>query len=85
MHEAVNEGVPFTKGKYNLLQVVAVFPLEANFKSWSAQVKCMLSKDMHPLATLPARSLTLALTTCWDGQSIVDDWTVLTQSTAWPA
>ena len=72
MHEAVNGGVPFTKGKYNLLRVVAAFPLEASFESWSAQVKRALSKDVHPLATLPARSLTSALATCRDGQSIVD-------------
>ncbi len=72
MLEAVNKNVPFTKGKYNLLRVVAAFPLETNFNSRRTRVQRARYAKTHPLAKLPMSFLILALATCHLGKSIVD-------------
>jgi hypothetical protein len=77
MLAAINDGDPFTEAQYNLLRVVAAFPLAANFNSPSKVVRDALQEDAHPLAKLSNGALTAELATCEDGKSLVNqlEWT----------
>lgn len=61
----------FTTGRYNILRVVAAFPLRANFNSKATDVQKVLGEDTHALALLPQSALTSALATCPSGPSIM--------------
>lgn len=61
----------FTTGRYNILRVVAAFPLNVNFKSMSTDVQSAMGEDSHPLALLPRSALASALATSPDGRSIM--------------
>ena len=72
MLTAINKpGEGFTTGRYNILRVVAAFPLNANFNSRAAEVQNMLREDNHALAILPRSILTSALATCPYGPFIM--------------
>lgn len=61
----------FTSGKYNVLRVVAAFPLGTNLDSKSADIKLALEEDNHPLAVLTPSALSSALVTTRRGPSII--------------
>ncbi len=69
---AINQGPCFAGPKYNILQVVAAFPLDVNFTSKSQAVRNAIQEDTHPLAKLSRLVLTTELTTCKDGKSFVN-------------
>jgi len=69
---AINLGDCFTGLQYNILRVVAAFPLDANFGSLSKVVQTALDGDRHPLAKLSQVILTAELATCPDGKSFVN-------------
>jgi len=72
MLAAINKpGEGYTTGRYNLLRVVAAFPLSANFNSKAAAVTNALREDNHALALLPRSALISALATCPYGPSIM--------------
>jgi hypothetical protein len=52
-----------TGSKYNVLRVIAAFPLGVDFNSASKKVQKTLKEDNHPLASLPGSVLTSALAT----------------------
>lgn len=52
----------FTSGEYNILRVVAAFPLLVNFNSTSRDVGKRLSQDSHPLAQLSSAAFVFQLT-----------------------
>jgi hypothetical protein len=53
----------FTRGRYNMLRVIAAFPLAANLESSSKKVHAALSEDDHTLALLSRSALVAALAT----------------------
>jgi hypothetical protein len=61
----------FTTGRYNILRVVAAFPLDVNFNSGSTEVGNVLREDKHALALLPRSALTSALATYPYGPDII--------------
>jgi hypothetical protein len=69
---AINLGECFTGRQYNILRVVAAFPLDVNFESSSKAIQRALVEDKHPLAALSHVLLTAELATCPDGKSFVD-------------
>jgi len=69
---AINQGEESLGHKYNILRVVAAFPLDVNFQSSSKVVQMALDEDEHPLAALSHAILTAELATCPDGKSFVD-------------
>ena len=69
---AINLGDCFTGLQYNILRVVAAFPLDANFESVSEVVQTAIDEDGHPLAKLSQVILTAELATCPDGKSFVN-------------
>jgi len=69
---AINQGDRFPGLEYNILRVVAAFPLDANFKSSGSAVQQALGEDKHPLVKLTRGVLTAVLATCQDGKSFVD-------------
>ncbi|KAF8238002.1 hypothetical protein L208DRAFT_416279 [Tricholoma matsutake] len=65
MLEAINKAEDcFTGARYNVLRVVAAYPLDANFGSRSLEVQNASLKDNHPLATLDHAQLLNSLTRC---------------------
>ena len=64
---AINQGNHFVGPEYNLLRVVAAFPLDVDFMSSSKAVQDALQEDTHPLAKLPRAVLTAELATFQDG------------------
>lgn len=57
------DGGCFTGGQYNILRVIAAYPLNAKFDSTSKHIKSVLGKDQHPLATLRHVPLLASLAT----------------------
>lgn len=57
MLAAINKGERFTTGKYNILRVVAAYPLVADFDSASVKVQERLIQDNHALAQLDGTAL----------------------------
>lgn len=53
----------FTGAKFNILRVVAAYPLNANLNSRSNAVQAMLKADEHPIATLKHAPLLASLAT----------------------
>jgi hypothetical protein len=50
MPSSINKkGDCFTGARYNILRVVAAYPLNANFHSRSKSVKAALGEDLQPL------------------------------------
>jgi hypothetical protein len=63
MLNAINpRSARFTTGRYNILRVVAAFPLDADFSSTSTKVQKALNEDNHALAQLAYEKLICALT-----------------------
>ena len=63
MLEAINKAEDcFTGARYNVLRVVAAYPLDANFVTRSLEVQNALNEDNHPLASLEHAPLLSALT-----------------------
>ena len=60
-----------TGGPYDILRVVAAFPLAADFESKSKEVQQALKEDSHPLALLRQSVLVSELATTPEGNSIV--------------
>lgn len=76
MFKSINKGKRcFTGARYNILRVVAAYPLDANFTSRSADIADAMSEDKHPLATLRHASLLAALATCDSTPSILSSLT----------
>ena len=62
MLEAINKAEDsFTGARYNVLRVVAAYPLDVNFVG-SLEVQDALNEDNHPLASLEHAPLLFALT-----------------------
>jgi hypothetical protein len=59
------------KALYNVLRVVAGFPLGANFDVASKKIKTAIAQDPHPLATLNHASLVASLRRFNDVPSIL--------------
>jgi hypothetical protein len=72
--EGINipSGECFTGGKYNVLRIIAAFPLGVDFNSTSKKVWKTLKDDNHPLAFLPGSVLTSALATMSYAPSIFE-------------
>jgi len=68
---AINHGDSFPGLQYNILRVVAAFPLGADFKSSRGAVQEALGEDRHPLARLSRATLTAELATCQDCKSLL--------------
>ena len=65
MLEAINKAEDcFTGARYNVLRVVAAYPLDANSGSRSSEVQDALKEDNHPLASLDHVQLLASLTRC---------------------
>ncbi|CAG8719929.1 11572_t:CDS:2, partial [Acaulospora colombiana] len=65
---------PFMGGRYNILRVVAAFPLDVNFSSISKHVQDALSEDKHDLASFSHTALVSALATISDyGENMVKE------------
>jgi len=62
----------WTGAEYNILRVVAAFPLAADLDSKSKLVATMLKHDKHPLATLSNVSLVAELVARPESKSCVD-------------
>lgn len=59
MLAAINgDRAQFTTGEYNVLRLIAAYPLDSGFDSGAVSVVESLEKDNHPLATLPHEILT---------------------------
>ena len=72
MLAAINKSdEPFIEGQYNILRVVAAFPLNAKLDSRATEVEKVLREDNHALALLSRSALTSALATCPSGPSIM--------------
>jgi hypothetical protein len=72
MLDAINQGDRFTGPKYNILRLVAAFPLDVNFKSSSLAVKQVLSQDTHALAKLSRTALMAELAINLDTRSFLN-------------
>lgn len=77
MLEGINKpsGGPFTGCTYNILRVIAAFPLCINFNSSSIHIQNALREDDHPLASFSRTVLTSTLATIPYGTSILGDLT----------
>jgi hypothetical protein len=55
----------FTNGEYNILRVVAAYPLDAKLESRapSEEIRSALLEDSHPLATMKHATLLASLAT----------------------
>jgi hypothetical protein len=55
----------FTNGKYNILRVIAAYPLDAKLESRgpSDDIRSALLEDSHPLATMKHTTLLASLAT----------------------
>jgi hypothetical protein len=62
----------FTKGKYNILRLIAAFPLGVNLNSKSMAIRKALEEDDHQLACLRGTVLTSALVMLPYGISIIN-------------
>jgi len=71
MLDAINQGDSFPGLQYNILRVVAAFPLGADFQSSRGAVQEALGEDRHPLARLSRTALTAGLATCQDCKSLL--------------
>jgi hypothetical protein len=72
MLEAINASEEqFVVGTYNVLRVVAAFPLPTNFKSRASGIMEALKEDPHPLALLSGSVLTAGIITKPSGCSIL--------------
>jgi len=70
--EAINlRSEAFTQGQYNILRVIAAYPLEAHLGSSSKEVEAALGEDNHALATLSVTALVAALATTTAGASMM--------------
>jgi hypothetical protein len=72
MLAAINEQDSWTGADYNILRVVAAYPLAADFSSKSKHVAAMLKADNHPLATLSNVPLVEELLARPESKSCVD-------------
>jgi len=79
MLDSINQGPCFTGAKYNILRVVAAFPLDADFYTRSTAVAAVLEQDHHPLAKLSRTDLTLELSAHPELKVILDDLTTKTK------
>jgi hypothetical protein len=71
--ETINTGdQAFTKGRYNILRVIAAFPLAVGLASSSKKVEAALNEDDHTLARLSRSALVAVLATDVRTRSIVD-------------
>lgn len=62
--EAINQPLEsFTEGRYNILRVIAAYPLEVGLESRSKYVKEALQRDKHTLALLQRSALVAAVAT----------------------
>jgi hypothetical protein len=52
MLKAINKEGCYTGAEYNILRVVAAYPLDAKFTTASSKVQRALVEDKHPMATL---------------------------------
>ena len=58
MLAVINGDAPcYTGADFNMLRVIASFPLVVNFSSTSERVTNILNSDKHPLAILPTAHL----------------------------
>ena len=73
MKDAINLEDQFTDGEYNILRVVAAFPLDVNFDSTSKKVQESMEKDVHALAKLSQTAFTAELATSPDRRSLLGD------------
>jgi hypothetical protein len=55
----------FTNGRYNILRVIAAYPLDAKLESRapSKDIQSALLEDLHPLATMKHSTLLASLAT----------------------
>ena len=73
MLAAINgEDSCWTGAEYNILRVVAAFPLAADFGSKSKLVATMLKDDKHPLAILSSERLVEVLLARPESKSCLD-------------
>ena len=72
MLSAINKDDRFTEGQYNILRVVAAYPLAASFSSPSHVIERALMDDKHALAVLPRSSLIEVLSNLPCGKSIIE-------------
>ena len=67
MLKSINKGKLFTGSgpglEYNILRVVAGFPLAADLPSKSYHIQTAISEDSHPLATLKPNLILAAIAT----------------------
>ena len=77
MLKAINKADDcFTGAQYNVLRVVAAYPLDANFGTRSLEVQKALNEDNHPLASLEHAPLLAALTRCDATPSVLSSLSV---------
>jgi len=62
MLNEINKEDCFTGARYNILRVVAAYPLNASFTTLSTNVQKALDEDKHPLALLKHAPLLASLT-----------------------
>ena len=68
MLEQINMGQDcFVGPKYNILRVIAAYPLDANIGSNSKEISDALLADAHPIATLEHNSFITSLATYSSG------------------
>ena len=79
MFDAINQEAPWTGADFNILRVVAAFPLAANVDSSSKYVKAKLKEDSHPLATLSRERLLDALCATPEGESVVSQLSTMVE------
>ena len=70
MKVAINQDERFTPGPYNILRVIAAFPLGFKLNSPSLAVQVALEEDKHVLAKLPRTVLITELATSRYGQPL---------------
>jgi hypothetical protein len=76
MLNSINKGPCFTGEQFNILRVVAAFPLTSNMNSASTHVQAAIKGDGHPLATLNPEVLFAALARFDGTPSIMSTLTV---------
>jgi hypothetical protein len=60
---AINKDERFTAGKYNILRLVAAYPLDADFEARGEKVAKVLEEDNHALALMRRSTLASILAT----------------------
>jgi len=72
MLKPINEAEDcFTGARYNILRVIAAYPLDANLDSQSENIQGAIREDKHPLATLRHAPLLASLTRCDSTPSVL--------------